>query len=69
MAYWGRCRGLLSDFELNLGSVWAYENEFGISMVSSYAHEAQLSKTLIFLMDFNDFWEVLYPCAISLRLL
>ena len=67
LAYWGRTRGLLNHFELNLGSVLAYENEFGIIMVSSYAHEAQLSKTLIFLMDLNDFWEVLYPCAITLR--
>ena len=55
LAYWGRTRGLLNHFELNLGSVFAYENMFGIIMVSSYAHEAQLSKTLIVPMDFNDF--------------
>ena len=57
-AYEGRCRGLWNHLELTLGSLLAYENEFGIIMVSSYAHEAQFSKTLIFQMNFNDFSKV-----------
>ena len=69
LAYEGRCRGLWKHFELTLGSLLAYENEFGIIMVSSYAHEAQFSKTSIFQMNFNGFLKVLYPCAITLRLL
>ena len=50
-----------------MGSLLAYENEFGITMVASYIHEAQFSKTLIFPMNFNDLWQALYSCAITLR--
>ena len=56
LPYGGRCRGLWSHFELTLGSLLAYENEFWMSMVSSYTHEAQFSKTPIFPMNFNGFW-------------
>ena len=69
MAFEGRCRGLWNHFELTLGSLLAYENEFGIIMVSSYSHEAQFSKNDDFSINFNDFWKVLYLCAITLRLL
>ena len=69
LAYEGRCGGLWSHFELTLGSLLAYENEFGIIMVSSYAHEAQFSKTHISPMSLNDFMKVLYTCAITLGLL
>ena len=55
MAFEGRCRGLWNHFELTLGSLLAYENEFGMIIVSSYIHEAQFSKTLISPMDFDDF--------------
>ena len=30
--------------------------------------ELIFQKTLIFPMNFNDFWKVLYPCAITLKL-
>ena len=60
LAFEGRCRGLWNHFELTLGSLLAYENEFGIIMVSSYAQEAQFSKSFIFSTNFNDFLKVLY---------
>ena len=35
LALEGRCKGLRSHFELTWGSLLAYENDFGIIMVSS----------------------------------
>ena len=61
MAFEGRCRGLWNHFELTLGSLVAYENEFGITMVSSYSHEAQFSKNIHFPNEFKWFLEGIIP--------
>ena len=61
LAFEGRCRGLWNHFELTLGSLLAYENEFGIIMVSSYSHEAQFSKNTQFPNEFKCFLEGIIP--------
>ena len=57
MAFEGRCRAPWNHFELTLGSLLAYENEFGIIMVSSYSHEAQFSKNIPLPNKFKWFLE------------
>ena len=44
-----------------MGSLLAYENEFGIIMVSSYTHEAHVSKNIHFPYEFKGFLEGIIP--------
>ena len=66
-------RAAVEDFGITLSLLWAHFWHMRMSLGSLWCRptimKLNFQKTLIFLMNLNDFWKVLYLCAITLRLL